>query len=282
MAGELITQSGQWELNGLLMGEGTVYRVLRSSTPHAFPEMRVDDVDRSGRAGMIAGQDLPGGRRVPLTIGVRCSSRSLARSALQLLQSAWSPGPVDVALVWRDDMGTFRYTGRPRLADPDESMVAAGAVDVSCRFLATYPYYAADGESSVSTGFPVGGTGRTYPRSYPRVYGSAGTGGIVAAANAGSVAVPWQATITGPWVNPTILHVASGRQLTINVTLAAAEILTVDSAVQSILLGGSASRFSSLVQPASWFSLLPGSNDIRFGGASGSGTAQLAWRSAWL
>lgn len=282
MAGELITQSGQWELNGLLMGEGTVYRILRGSTPHAFPDLRFSDLDRPSRPGLFAGDDLPGGRRVPLTIGIRSPSRAAARDALQDLQAAWGPGSVDVPLVWRDDLGTFRYVGRPRMADPDESKVAAGVVDVACRFLATFPYYLADGESSGNTGFPVGGSGFTFPVTFPLVFGAAGTGGVVNAANAGSVPVPWQASITGPWVNPTILHVASGRQLTINVTLATGEVLTVDSAAQSILLGGTASRFSSLVQPAAWFELEPGSNEVRFGGASGTGSATLTWRSGWM
>ena len=282
MAGELITETGQWELNGLLMGPGTDYNVMRETTPHAFPDVRVGDLDRAGSGGVLPGQDLLGGRRVLIQIGIRTATRAGARAALQTLMASWVPAPVDVPLVWRDDLGTFRFEGRPRLAEPDESKVAAGAVDVECRFLATSPHYVSNAESSGSTGFPVGGAGFTFPVTFPLVFGTGGTGGVVSATNAGSVPVPWQASIAGPWVNPTILHVASGRQLTINVTLVAAEVLTVDSESQSILLGGTASRFSSLVQPAAWFDLDVGSNEVRFGGASGSGTAELSFRSGWL
>lgn len=273
-AGDLITADWEVELQGLLMG-GTSPFIIRRFKPWSAPTVDAGDRGRGGRGGLVAGRDLPRGRNVPLELYIDAGTESADLAARTDLAAAWGLVDVDVPLVWQEDGIKWRLNGRPRLADSD----LAARVPTECRFVATDPTIYTNVESSAATTFPAGGAGRTYPRTYPRVYGSPGTGGLVSAVNTGTAAVPWRAEITGPWVNPTILQVATGRQLTINVTLDAGEVLTVSSKPRSIVLGGTASRYSSLVQPASWFDLQPGSNEIRFGGASGSGSALLAWRS---
>lgn len=271
------------DLNGLTVGTGTAYGVaIRGTNWRATPDLRANHLDHAGRHGVRAGRDLLGSRRFTIIVQIEEDTMAEALEAERLVAAAWGPSDVDVPIVITDDNGAWRMTGRPQLGMPDLSHADAGLIEVECRFAATDPLLYTDTEASDSTGFPAGGSGRTYSRTYPRVYGAAGTGGLITAENEGTIAVPWRAEITGPWTNPTILHVGSGRQLTINVTLAAAEVLTIDSAVQSILLGGTASRFSSLVQPATWFDLEPGTNEVRFGGASGTGTAELSWRSGWI
>jgi hypothetical protein len=82
-------------------------------------------------------------------------------------------------------------------------------------------------------------------------------------------------------VNPSITHQEQGLTLLFNITLAAGDFLVVDSGARSVLLGGTASRYSTLAQP-NWFDLSPlTSNTIRFNAASGAGTLTFSYRNAW-
>jgi phage-related protein len=82
-------------------------------------------------------------------------------------------------------------------------------------------------------------------------------------------------------VNPSITHQELGLTLAFNITIAAGDYLLVDSNARTVLLNGTASRYSTLVQP-NWFDLSPlTSNTIRFNGASGAGTMTFSYRNAW-
>lgn len=270
------------EVGGLPTGTGTSYRILTMSNLWRQPDLRPSGLDRPQAHGQFAGADLLGVRRLSVTYQIEADTMGAALALLDALTAAWRPSSTGIeALDVVDDNGAFRYIGSPRLADPDMRNAAVGVIEVEARFAARDPRRYAAVEADDSVAFPAGGTGFTFPLTFPLVFGSAGVTGIVDADNDGTIPTPWQATITGPWTNPTILHVGSGRQLTINVDLLAGQTLEIDSAAQSILLNGTASRFSSLLQPADWFDLDVGANEVRFGGASGSGTAELRWRSAW-
>lgn len=274
----------QYTFNGLTFGDGTNVDVPTTDGLESLPSLRTGDLPRAGRHGEHAGQDLAAGRTITFELELAAADDSAFRALVEQVRAATAPQETELPLVFQHPGAVAqRVLARPRRRSAIQDIAWSlrfGRIAVELH--ASDPLIYAETQSSGSTGFPAGGTGFTFPVTFPLVFGAAGTGGVVNAANAGSVPVPWQASITGPWVNPTILHVASGRQLTINVTLATGEVLTVDSAAQSILLGGTASRFSSLVQPASWFDLDVGSNEVRFGGASGTGNATLTWRSGWI
>lgn len=271
------------ELRDLIMGTGTDYDVLVDGTNwRSIPDLRANRLNRSGRNGIQAGRDLLGGRPFQISVQIAATDMAAALDAEEELAAAWAPSDIDLPIIVTDDSGTYRMFGRPQMAAPNMDHADIGVITSECRFLATDPIRYTDTEASDSTTFPAGGVGFTFPFTFPLAFGTSGTGGVVSADNTGRKAVPWTATITGPWTNPTITHVGLSRTLTINVTLASGEVLTVDSKTRSILLNGTASRYSSLVQPASWFDLDSGVNEIRFGGASGTGTAGLAWRSGSL
>lgn len=274
----------QWTFGGLTFGDGTDIDVIEHEGWDDLPDIESRDVPRGGRHGLHAGLDLARTKVYRFDLELIAGDDDALEALLGEMRAAFVVQEVERELV-----GTL--PGQPtkramvrcrRRRIPTTLRRLLRYPTVAVELVATDPRIYAAAESSGSTGFPSGGTGRTYPRTYPRVYGAAGTGGVVSAENAGSVAVPWQAQITGPWTNPTITHVGLGLTLTINVTLDAGQTLNIDSGERSILLGGTASRYGSLVQPASWFDLEPGSNEIRFGGAAGSGGAVLSWRSGWM
>ena len=283
---DLLEAVGQYQIRDLLMGPGTGYIIRRpGSTPHPWPDMSSDDVPYDQGHGIHAGSDLLGGRRVPLTIGIRAASKAAARAALQTLQAAWRPSNEDIELAWMDDLGTFRWMGRPRLADPNEDLVSAGVIDVECRFMATNPFYEAATADSDSTSRTTAGSGFTPPFTPPFTLG-ASTDGTLRATNDGSADASWTARLDGPLTNPVITNLTTGERLAFTANggldLSGGEYVEIDSAARSVLLAGTASRRSQLSLDSRWWSLAPGDTDIELTADAGTGTLSVTWRSAWI
>lgn len=128
---------------------------------------------------------------------------------------------------------------------------------------------------------PLTSGGWTFPWTFDWTFGGGSAGGTVFATNTGSAPAPWVARFDGPLVNPSITHQELGLTLLFNITLAAGDFLVVDSNAHTVLLAGTASRYSTLAQP-NWFDLSPlTSNTIRFNAASGAGTMTFSYRNAW-
>lgn len=283
---DLLTQIGQWQIRDLLMGPGTDYVIRRpGTTPHAWPDVRSEDVEYDAHDGVLPTSDLLGGRRVPLTVGVRSSSRAAARAALRSLQAAWAPSRTDIELAWKDDLGTFRYVGRPRLADPDESLVAAGVVEVDCRFLATSPYYESATESTGSTGRTTPGSGVTPPFTPPFTLG-ASVSGTIRVSNDGTAAAGWTARLGGPLTDPVITNQTTGERLAFTANggldLAAGEYVELSSEGRSALLAGTSSRRSQLSLDSRWWQFPPGATDLELAADAGTGTLTVTWRDAYI
>lgn len=280
-AGDLITQDVQAELNALLVGRGTSY-VIKQFNPWIFPRVRTDDRDRAQVHGLYGGRDLLGERRVPLELLVDTTSKTAALAARALLAQAFTPASADAALVWQEDGVKYQLFGRPRLADPDITELASGALEVSCRFQANDPRIYSQVALSQSTGLAVAGTGLTFNATPNFSFGGAASGGFITALNAGNFPAPWTAQIIGPVTDPRIQLASTGQTLIMVGTVASGDVLNIDSLAKSILLNGTASRFSFLQPGSAWFDLAPGSNQIGFSATSGSGTLAVGWRSAWL
>lgn len=277
---------GQYRINGLTMGPGTSYRVRRpGTTPHAFPDIVSDDMPRDQAHGTDSVPDWAGGRRVPLRVGITAGNKASALPLLRDLQAAWAPSPENIELEWCDDLGTFRYVGRPRLADPNEDLVAAGIVDVDCRFFATHPFYESATESEASTTRTLPGTGFLVPFTAPFTLGGS-TAGTVRVTNAGSVAAPWTGRLEGPLTDPVLTNLSTGERLAFTanggLTLAAGEFVDLASDGRSVLLAGTADRRLTLSLDSRWWSVAPGETDIELTADAGSGTFAVTWRSAWI
>lgn len=135
--------------------------------------------------------------------------------------------------------------------------------------------------TSTVVNLPLTSGGWVFPWTFDWTFGGGSAGGVVFATNSGSAPAPWTARFDGPLVNPAITHQELGLTLLFNITLAAGEFLIIDSNSRTVLLGGTASRYSTLAQP-NWFDLSPlTSNTIRFNAASGTGTLTFSYRNAW-
>lgn len=119
--------------------------------------------------------------------------------------------------------------------------------------------------------------GRTYDKTFSYTYGFAtNPGGEMLLVNSGDLPAFPVFTITGPVDQPVITNITSGAEFTVNKTLAAGEVLTIDA--KTGVITPSTVRLTG--RP--WL-LAPGSNTVRWRSTSGSfdPAAQLclAWRS---
>lgn len=274
-AGDLITTAWQLELNELLMGPSTPYTV-RELDLWAAPEVRTADSPRVQAHGTLSGQEWLGERRVVARLYVDTAGDR------QSLTAAWRPsddGEV-VPLVWMEDDGElYRVHGKPRLAD----VRVEPGMPAECRFVCTDPRIYANTASVVSTGLSTTSGGLTFAATAPFVFGSAGSSSVMECVNAGTFPTSWVATFTGPLVAPGLVELSTGRTVSFpGVTLAAGESLVVDADARTVMLNGTASRYSWLSSFSRWFDLQPGSTSVQLTGASGAGAVELSWRSAWI
>lgn len=275
----------QAEYAGLLMGPGTSYELDDFGGLDDLPEFRTSDTARPSDHGLFAGTDFAAGRTVDLTVKVEAASAAAFRSALDSLMGVTDVQPAELPLTFRlpGMAANRRINVRPRrrVAMPVNGLYGK-ITKVAVQFFATDPRVYADDETVLTVGAATAGGGRTYNRTYPLTYAAGGSGGSVAAVNAGTFPTRPVLKITGPATNPRIENVEANAFLTFNLTLAAGEFLVVDLAARTVLLGGTASRYSTLAVGSSWWELQPGTNTIRFSTADSQGTLEVRYRSAWL
>jgi hypothetical protein len=279
---EDVTVNGQVWLRGLLMGENTNY-CINTWTMRRAPEIRVADQSRSRQWGVFPGLDTPSDRRLSLQVSVvEETGECELYDAYSDVAGAFRPSETDLALIYMRGDRRQLYIGRPRLADPDESSYYNGFITADCRFVCTDPRSFEDPIRVASVAQPTASVGRTYPLEFPRVYGSIGLGGQTSAANIGNAPTPWVARFVGPVDNPRVLVAGTNLYVQLNGSISAGQFVDVDSYDRTVLLNGEASRYQWLDAGSRWFDLQPGTTDLRFIGASGSGTLEFRWRSAWL
>lgn len=276
-AGDAIAADWQVELRGLVMGEDTPY-VLAGFEPWAAPVLRSGEMAIAGRDGVVAGNERLGGRLLAADALLASSDPAADLDALRALTAAWGPSQQDVALVWSEFGGQkFLVWGRPRLADPR----LAPGLPVGLRFFATDPVVYDATENSETVAFPTATGGLTFPATFPLTFGSGGSS-LIDAENAGTADVGWVAEFAGPWVDPYVERVATGETVRLVGSVESGQTLTVDSRGRSIMLAGSA-RLGWLRPGSQWWDLpAASSTEVRLGGASGSGSATLRWRSGWM
>lgn len=277
---------GTAEIRGVTLGQG-VYKL--TNWPLGVMDtagMRVNDLARPNRDGLIPGADYYGGRDLSFEVMVAGGSHAATEAAIADLAAAFArsavPVPIDVRVA--GNPGEYRLFGKPRgvvVAFSRQDFTGAAVARCQCHFTATDPVRYSLSESSLVLSLAATGTGLEYPVEYPVVYGGTGGAGQGDAVNGGSADVDWFATFTGPLTNPRIEHVNSGRFMRVVASVAASQTVVLDSTHGAVLLNGSTPRPSWVGAGSSWFRLEAGSNLLRFTADSGSGDCTVVWRSGW-
>jgi len=128
--------------------------------------------------------------------------------------------------------------------------------------------------------------GRTYPLTFPRTY--PGTLPPVGSTitHAGSMGA-WPTTrIHGPCTGPALTNVATGETLSFpGLVVGAGDVLELDHAARTVLLNGTADRYSSLdIGASTWWQLPPGPSLVRFDAEllDPPASAEISWRHTYL
>jgi hypothetical protein len=248
-------------------------------------ELRTNDTDRSGAHGTWWGRSWGRGRTITVELEVMGASAAALEAAWAPLVAKFAPADALGVLSWQLPGQAARQVAAElrRWTFPVDVGYALGYATVVAEWYAPDPRIYSAAQTVLSTGLPTLSGGLSFPASAPFVFGTAGSGGSIAATNNGTIETPWVATFTGPLVAPAIEHSGQSKVLSLSgASLAAGETLVIDSAARTVLLNGVASRYSWLAAASQWFTVEPGANVLRFTAASGSGTCQIAFRDAWL
>jgi hypothetical protein len=293
---------GQLEIAGtLVIGDGTDYRLpLGGIQWWSAPEIRSNDIARSGATGYVPGRDLLGKDTLTVQVMILADSEPELGTKIDAWKAACastadSTVPVRMSLLGqtRVRFGRFRIPGDVQLdlwsldyGDLDGCLARLRAHG-SAQFEALDGRTYGDAQQMVVVGRTQPGSGFSPPFTPPFTPG-ASVGGAVDVTNGGNAAGPWTARLDGPLTYPEITHTESGRKLSLDLTanggvdLATGEWLAFDSSRRSILLDGSADRRTQLTSDSMWWELDPGVNTFTLDADAGAGTLTVTWRDAWL
>lgn len=290
-----VTGDRQIAYRGLLLGPAPY--IIRPPVEGlaGLPELRTSDRTRLRRHGLLPGDDFAAGRTITLDVAVQIGGSAAFQAAMDALTQAFtlteSGGalePLTVQMPGVAGGGVCRMLARVRkVALPVDELwnpvdlpeaYAIASIMLDCPDPRIYD----DTLSSVATTLPTAGGGLTFNATFNLLFGAVSTGGSIFAANLGTFPTPPTYRIDGPCTNPSIENVTSGQRLELTITLGSGEFLDIDTDARTVLLGGTASRYSTLTR-ADWFDLPPGTTELKFRAVTGT-SAQLTatWRSAWL
>lgn len=289
----VVSNTYEFEFSGLLMGGDTVYGFIEVEGLADQPEVRSSDRTRLRRHGLLPGDDYLGGRSVVLSLEVFGADDAAFQANLDALKAALVPGNAEAALSFKvpgvAGGGVRIMNVRPRkMALPIETRFLYRLPKVAVEFFATDPRLYDIVQQNPSTGLNLSVIGRPSGNfSWNLSWGGPSTSNIVQATNAGTFVTPCVIKIDGPVTNPQVENVTAGKFIKLSadggLVLASGEFVEIDTDARTILLGGTASRYSKLSSDSSWFDLAPGANELRFiGTTAGAPLMTVTWRSAWL
>lgn len=274
----------QATLRGVTFGADTVYEHAEAPAGFGVPDIRSGDVPIPRGDGVIAGDDFLAARVVVFDLWVLGDTDVDVEASARSLKAAFAPSREDIELVvaLSGDPVSYSLFGRPRGCELSLAFLPQGVGRVRAVFLATDPRLLA-AESTAGISLPAGSAGLVFPADAPFAFGALSSSGEAIVSNTGTVDADWTATIDGPVVGPRIEWVEGGVLLSLpSLTVPAGDTLEFDSRTRSVMLDGSASRYSSLSTVSRWWRLPPGDSTIRYRAVSGSGGLTFRHRPASL
>lgn len=284
--GDLVTTDLQFEFSGVQFGGCCTGLDLDFLSGSGFdmPELRTSDVVRPRDHGMLAGADYFGGRTITIEVIVAAASKATLETKLLALSRMPMGGQTESQLVFQLPGQGKRYVNARlrRRGYPVEFGYANGrAVMIALQFFATDPRIYDLTGSTFSINLPVASGGLGWAVSWPVAW-STSTSGTVTYTNSGNFESRPVVTFTGPLTSPSIQNVTTGLTWACNFDLQTGDTLVVDFMARTVLLNGTASRYSYVLPTSSWWVLVPGANQLRITASSGSGNASVAAHSAWM
>lgn len=291
MAGDTISDNGQLEFNGYLLGDDNTTFMDEITGWDDLPGVDSGNTPRSNYHGAWVGKKLSNQRIITWSGRFSPPDPRTWEADLRALRSAFSL-PIDTEefpLVIQS-IGEKRlcFGAVVRRSIPMDRAYGYYGANVSIQFECSDPR-----RYSLSENFwtlelpPIVAVGLTYPLDYPLNYGEEITSSSGTLINDGDILTPVTLTFEGPMTNPALVNVTYGNKLEFEITLGADEFLEVDTRTGTVLLNGIADRLyarTSTSSPLMLFGLRPGANEMQITASSWDTPASvgISWRDATL
>ncbi|RDG38477.1 phage distal tail protein [Streptomyces corynorhini] len=272
--GSLITRDGQIQWARLLMGPGTPYPVDRAGITgwDDLPGIDTGDVPRPDQHGSWPGSRWAQPRLIDATVWLLPESAEEARATTGHFRAATGLDGGERWLAVRLHGETLAVRARVsrRVVPQDRTYVLHGAARTSLQWTSTDPRRFGTDEQSARTGLPASEPGLAWPDEglgWPLDWGAAGATGALTAVNSGDTAAHPLIEFRGPAKRPSLIRLSDGKRLQYDITLAADDVLTVDTLTGTVVLNATASRLytaTAASAPEQLFLLEPGTTSLAF------------------
>ncbi|MEU0656125.1 hypothetical protein ABZ485_28305 [Streptomyces albogriseolus] len=277
----------QHELAGVLIGKDTPVVIAAIEGLGRAPQ-RTADVEPPGEDGLWLGPDYFAGRTIRIDAGIRIPGDEVAALAVHdTLQQAADDEAVRLAGGATTTL-RLKFPGRParavrgRIRDLGSDLTQAkhGWIPLDIEFTAQdHLYY----DELVTKTLPLGSLtegGMQFPLMFPfTIEDTAGAIGRPGFLHVDGTAPTWPVLrVHGPCANPSITHVATGRKLTVQGSLAAGEWVDIDTRPgwRSVLRDNGGGMGLSPQSRIDEFRLYPGMNEIHWTATDPTLTSTLA------
>ncbi len=288
----------EYSFNALNFGDGTQIHVISIEGLENLI-IPLNDQTLPRWHGAIPGASFMSKRVINLNLNIDGTSDADFATRLDEVLTAFGP-QIDTELPFifeHPGQNVRRVVCRPAMVNSAEVRQAKYQglqADVSIRLDASDPVVYSDIEGSEDVSVFVSAAGLSYPVTYPKIYGSGGSGGGVTVTNDGDFLTWPIMTIFGPssgtLTDPRLENVTTGKTIALtasggaSVTVGQQLIVKTHPLMRSINFSTGASRYGKLSTASEFWPLEPGDNEIRFR-ASGTTTnsfLRVEWRSAYL
>lgn len=276
------------ESTGLVFGPSTSY-IVKSWRGIGVAGYRDALSARPFNHGVTAGPEYRAEFTVEIDLHLRATSAEDVVDVADALISGWyidarataQYGVTDSLHVKLPGQEQRFVKGRPRRSTADPSNFHNGWAPAAVQFLVTDPVWYSAALHVQAMNLSTAPSGRGFNKSFDYGWGGTATAGAYTITNAGGTGTKPTLTLAGPLTNPVLTNETTGETLELTYTLGSGETLTIDFDAATIYLDGTASRYYAKTGGTFW-ELAAGDNNVRFSAQSGSGTATLEWRDAWL
>jgi len=286
--GDLVTADWECEYGGLAFGGDSDYAIANISGLMDLPAVTSGDSLRLLRHGTHAGTDFLASRTLTIAIEVYGSTDAALATNMQNLLAAFVPGGDEQALAMQipgvANGAKVQVWCRPRRRNAPVNREWYYRIPVvTLEMVATDPRLYAVAEGGQSILLPSASGGMTFNETPNITFGTVGVGGEQSLTNAGTFSTSPVFKINGPVDDPRLINVSTDETWHWEGNVPSGSYLTVDMENRTVMLNGTASRYSGLTSSSTFWVLAPGVTSVQYRAAAyTASTAVASWRSAWV
>lgn len=276
----------QVSLGGIVMGKNADWCITKVDGV-GLPNVRSTDIDNAFLHGTSALGDFAESRTINIDFSAKFASPQAGWDAVRQLAGAWQATVSDQPLRFRmTGDKTLFLIGHPRRLDVNTDAMYRGVVSGSAQFVADDPrfYHSQVTRQATNINIALESDGFCFdPNAFcldPEVCIPVGETGIIYAENIGNTKVPPIIVVSGDLQDVTISNINTGEWFQWEGDVGNGE-LWVDALSRTAKLDG-VERYDEIAVGSKFFWLAAGQNRLNVTAATGTGQAEVRFRSAWF